>query len=180
MNIFHFLCSDINALQKRNKCRFVPAAIYKNLFLRRRKTMQKRNKKGFTLAELLIVVAIIAILVAIAVPLFVSSLNDAKEATKNANIRTVRSTAAVAILRDAQYETHKTNGWKAVACITKTSEIKSMTITADDAGGKNAADECKEHSGSESCGCSEDTCDCAYQVTVHITTLDLDKVTVTG
>ena len=32
--------------------------------------MNKTNKKGFTLAELLIVVAIIAVLVAIAIPVF--------------------------------------------------------------------------------------------------------------
>ena len=34
--------------------------------------MKQTNKKGFTLAELLIVVAIIAVLVAIAIPVFIS------------------------------------------------------------------------------------------------------------
>ncbi|WP_205508076.1 type IV pilin protein [Eubacterium pyruvativorans] len=34
----------------------------------------KVNKKGFTLAELLIVVAIIAVLVAISIPIFTSQL----------------------------------------------------------------------------------------------------------
>ena len=34
----------------------------------------KKNNKGFTLAELLIVVAIIAVLVAIAIPVFTSQL----------------------------------------------------------------------------------------------------------
>lgn len=45
------------------------------------------NKKGFTLAELLIVVAIIAILVAIAIPVFGNALNKAKLATDAANVR---------------------------------------------------------------------------------------------
>lgn len=45
------------------------------------------RKKGFTLAELLIVVAIIAVLVAIAIPVFTSQLEKAKEATDAANIR---------------------------------------------------------------------------------------------
>lgn len=45
------------------------------------------NKKGFTLAELLIVVAIIAVLVAIAIPIFSSQLEKAREATDAANIR---------------------------------------------------------------------------------------------
>ena len=47
----------------------------------------KRNKKGFTLAELLIVVAIIAVLVAIAIPVFTSQLERSREATDIANVR---------------------------------------------------------------------------------------------
>ncbi len=46
-----------------------------------------QNKKGFTLMEMLIVVAIIAILVAIAIPTFSNALNKAKIATDKANIR---------------------------------------------------------------------------------------------
>ena len=49
--------------------------------------MKKTNKKGFTLAELLVVVAIIAVLVAIAIPIFTSQLEKAREAVDAANIR---------------------------------------------------------------------------------------------
>ncbi len=49
--------------------------------------MKKMNKKGFTMAELLIVVAIIAVLVAIAIPIFTAQLEKAREATDAANIR---------------------------------------------------------------------------------------------
>ena len=49
--------------------------------------MKKMNKKGFTLAELLIVVAIIAVLVAIAIPVFTAQLEKSREATDVANIR---------------------------------------------------------------------------------------------
>ena len=48
---------------------------------------KKNNKKGFTLAELLIVVAIIAVLVAIAIPVFSAQLEKSREATDLANIR---------------------------------------------------------------------------------------------
>ena len=50
-----------------------------------------RNKKGFTLAELLIVVAIIGVLVAISVPIFTSQLEKSREATDEANIRAAMS-----------------------------------------------------------------------------------------
>ncbi len=48
---------------------------------------KKLNKKGFTLAELLIVVAIIGVLVAISIPIFTSQLEKSKEATDMANLR---------------------------------------------------------------------------------------------
>lgn len=48
-----------------------------------------RNKKGFTLMEMLIVVAIIAILVAIAIPTFSNSLTKAKVAADVANVRAI-------------------------------------------------------------------------------------------
>ena len=49
--------------------------------------MKKVNEKGFTLAELLIVVAIIAVMVAIAIPTFGNQLEKAREATDLANFR---------------------------------------------------------------------------------------------
>ncbi len=49
--------------------------------------MKKRNQKGFTIMEMLIVVAIIAILVAIAIPTFNSALTKSKEAADVANLR---------------------------------------------------------------------------------------------
>lgn len=49
--------------------------------------MRENGKKGFTLAELLIVVAIIAVLVAISIPIFSAQLEKSREATDEANIR---------------------------------------------------------------------------------------------
>ena len=59
------------------------------------------GKKGFTLAELLIVVAIIAVLVAIAIPIFTTQLEKSREATDAANIRSAYAAVqAAALLQD--------------------------------------------------------------------------------
>lgn len=46
-----------------------------------------RNKRGFTLAELLVVVAVIAVLVGISIPIFTSQLEKSRESTDLANVR---------------------------------------------------------------------------------------------
>ncbi len=57
-----------------------------------------RNKKGFTLAELLIVVAIIAVLVAIAIPIFTSQLEKSRDAVTASNVRAAYAEAQTAWL----------------------------------------------------------------------------------
>jgi type IV pilus assembly protein PilA len=59
---------------------------------------RENGKKGFTLAELLVVVAIIAVLVAISIPIFTSQLEKSREATDVANMRAAKAAAVVAYL----------------------------------------------------------------------------------
>lgn len=50
-----------------------------------------RNKKGFTLTELIVVVAILGILVAVAAPSIIGYINDAKVNTDDANAKTLEN-----------------------------------------------------------------------------------------
>lgn len=139
--------------------------------------MLKKDKKGFTLAELLIVVAIIAVLTAIAVPLFVGALAKAQEATDQANIRAVRGEAVARILLATEGDTDvygapisgktaalndTTNyiGWKATATVDKNGKMSAFKVERLGKSAKLEAD-----------GVSGTT------VTVYITADDLNKTT---
>ena len=105
------------------------------------------RKKGFTLAELLIVVAIIAVLVAIGIPVFTSQLEKAREATDLANVRSAYAeVVAAATAEDTSSELYdnssktysksvtleqKQNGWSVSTPIT------IGGITSGDDGGTN-------------------------------------------
>ena len=73
----------------------------------------REDRKGFTLMELLIVVAIIAVLVAILIPVFNSSLVKAKEAADVANLRSAYAEAQIAILTDGD---EVDDAWEAAYC----------------------------------------------------------------
>ena len=83
-----------------------------------------KNSKGFTLMEMLIVVAIIAILVAIMIPTLTTQLERARETADLANIRSAYAEATVDAL---------TNG-------AGTGTSKPVTITQTGAGFKYVTD----------------------------------------
>jgi len=58
----------------------------------------KMNKKGFTLIEMLVVIAIIAVLVSIIIPVVGNSTAKAKAATDAANLRSAKATLTIAVL----------------------------------------------------------------------------------
>ena len=65
------------------------------------KGLRNRKKKGFTLIELIIVIAIIAILAAVAIPKFTSISKDAKIKSDIANAKTI-SNAVSALIADGK------------------------------------------------------------------------------
>lgn len=61
----------------------------------------KRNKKGFTLVEIIVVLVILAILAAIAVPAVLGYIDDAKEARELAKLRESLIAAQVTFVKSA-------------------------------------------------------------------------------
>lgn len=74
--------------------------------------MKKRNY-GFTLAELLIVVAIIAVLVGVSIPVFNGQRRKAQIATVRANIRAARAAAYSEFLTNGFSDSSNTYGYYA-------------------------------------------------------------------
>lgn len=58
----------------------------------------KRIRNGFTLMEMLIVIAIIAVLIVIAIPVFASQLEKSREAADLANVRSAYAQVSAEVL----------------------------------------------------------------------------------
>ena len=97
---------------------------------------KKLNKKGFTLAELLIVVAIIAVLAAIAIPVFSGQLTKAKIAADKANVRAWYAECT------ANYLTNETQTDVSKGTAATTVTVSGATITLQ--AGKYKYDEAKK------------------------------------
>lgn len=62
----------------------------------------KNNKKGFTLVELVIVVAVMAVLVAVAIPTVGSVRTSAQNAVNDTNCRTIESMIKLGLANDSK------------------------------------------------------------------------------
>ncbi len=82
-----------------------------------------RNRKGFTLVELMVVVIIIGILVAIAIPIYNNVQINAKINAHNANVRTLQGAAAMMYSENAPLSGDKT--WAASDAGTTATDWKS-------------------------------------------------------
>ncbi len=93
--------------------------------------MKRNNKKGFTLAELLIVVAIIAVLVAVAIPVFTAQLEKSRDATTVANLRSAYAEASALVLSEPE-STNAVAG-KAKKTAANVVEVSGVDVESSDA-----------------------------------------------
>jgi type IV pilus assembly protein PilA len=97
----------------------------------RKDQLQKRGVKGFTLMEMLIVVAIIAVLVAIAIPIFTAQLNKAKESADAANARSMYAVLAAAYMSgDTATTDNSTISANSTITITVTNDDSTTTTNS--------------------------------------------------
>ena len=104
------------------------------------KRINRENKKGFTLAELLIVVAIIGVLVAISIPIFTKQLEKARDSASISNIRAAYAEAQAAVVANAYQKGDEaiTEGDVTIAkgfdfgAVSGTVTVKNVKITTQD------------------------------------------------
>ena len=71
----------------------------------RRKTQNlARKRKGFTLIELLIVILVLAILMAVALPLYLAAVADSQVKTCRSNMQTIANAEAAYKTQDAAHQ----------------------------------------------------------------------------
>lgn len=83
-----------------------------------------KKNKGFTLAELLIVVAIIAVLVAIAIPVFKTQLHKSEVAVDTANLRSYYAEIQADYITTGEYNPIVRTDWHSSSTYDWTSVTK--------------------------------------------------------
>ena len=72
------------------------------LFINKKSELNKKKKKGFTLIELIVVIAIISVLAAIAIPNFGSARKNSNTAADQANAKIIATAVATAVANGDQ------------------------------------------------------------------------------
>ncbi len=133
-----------------------------------------KSRRGFTLAELLIVVAVIAILVSMAVPIFFGALKESRLRVNQANVRSVKGAGVAKILSDwNEYQDFTTyeHGWLVSCEFDQSGNMGELTVSPAAQNSKTATINDKEYSEEPDSEFAAQTP--GYTVTVRLQTTDL-------
>lgn len=111
------------------------------------------RKKGFTLAELLIVVAIIGVLVAVSVPVFTAQRRKAVDAVNKANIRAAKAMALTAFYDDKTNYIESSNHTKMAYFKYTDGRLDPITGQASHEVNNDAKTVCAQAARHERCDC---------------------------
>ena len=97
--------------------------------LRERKAaLEAQGKKGFTLMEMLIVIAIIAILIAIAIPIFTAQLERSRDSVSISNMRSAYAEAAAQYLVWDGVTAYSQPSGSSVTSISQSGDTVTITV----------------------------------------------------
>ena len=108
--------------------------------------MRKSNKKGFTLVELVVVIAIIGILAAILVPTMMNYVKKARLKTANANAKLIFTTCnneASDLIADGESVSKLTYSWNKVSGLGNTALEKAVKVALRDNGSGDSLGYCQ-------------------------------------
>lgn len=111
------------------------------------------RKKGFTLAELLIVVSIIGVLVAVSVPVFTAQRSKAVDAVNKANIRAAKAMALAAFYDDKTGYVASVNGTQMAYFKYTDGRLDPITDKRSDEVNNMAKDVCAQAAQHKQCAC---------------------------
>jgi type IV pilus assembly protein PilA len=92
--------------------------------------MKKLNKKGFTLIELIVVIAILAILAAILIPAVTGYIQKAEQARDSANCRALYSQVSLQVMLDQTTLSPATGTTSSGLAVSYTADTTLNTVSA--------------------------------------------------
>lgn len=94
-----------------------------------KKTQKKLGNKGFSLVELIVVIAIMAVLVGVLAPTLIKNIEKSREAKDAQNVEQIKSACEVALQNETVYQ--NTVGSGDVVLVEFSSDVASVTGGSD-------------------------------------------------